>query len=270
MYSSSIDYTVCSTDPTRYNRINCNLTAPVTKFSAMTVTCLTTNCNIMVLTGSDFVEINNNKTYFNAYYSNLNPDTLAVILNDLLEPTITCSTDEARRLTLTSSKQFILNDLSYNSKLITGFYNTDLPIQSIYDEKLDKYVIKAMSVGFMLSTPVLYLISNVGMQSYRNLDRDDLCGAKIVMRVNNSFQDNYPIIINNADFVTELPSNDLSSLEFTLVDAYMHEIKLLSPMYLAINVRAVPDEEIIGAYESVFGQNQISTNNNVSNNNEQK
>lgn len=269
MYSSSIDYTVCSTDPTRYNRINCNLTAPVTKFSAMTVTCLTTNCNIMVLSESDFIEINNAKTYFNTDYSNLNPDTLAVILNDLLEPTITCSTDESRRLMLTSSKQFVLNDLSYNSKLITGFYNTELPITANYDEKIDRYIIKAASVGFMLSTPVLYLISNVGMQSYRNLDRDDLCGAKIVMRVNNSFQDNYPIIINNADFTTELPSNDLSSLEFTLVDAYMHEIKLLSPMYLAINVRGVPDEEIIGEFESVYGTatNQISNN---SNSNEQK
>ena len=49
MFSGLIDYTVSSTDPNNYNKIFCNLTAPSTKYSIMTITCLTTNCNIVVL-----------------------------------------------------------------------------------------------------------------------------------------------------------------------------------------------------------------------------
>ena len=64
------------------------------------------------------------------------------------------------------------------------------------------------------------------------------------MRLQNTYQANVPIIANNADFVFTVSSNDLSMLEFTLTDANLHEIKLLSPMYLIINVRAVPDEQI--------------------------
>ena len=82
------------------------------------------------------------------------------------------------------------------------------------------------------------------MQSYRNMNENDLSGAKIVMRLNNSFMASSPIMVNNADFETILLSNDLSCLEFTLVDAYMHEIKLLSPMYLSIHIRAIEDQEI--------------------------
>ena len=67
------------------------------------------------------------------------------------------------------------------------------------------------------------------------------------MRLNNAFSANMPIVVNNADFIFTVPYNDLSCLEFTLVDAYQHEIKLLSPMYITINVRSVPDEEITPA-----------------------
>ena len=261
MYTGSIDYTVCSTDPSRYSRILCNLTAPVTKYSELTVTCLTANCDIMVLSPDDYItiriakspeEIDDIETHFDQSYSNLNCDTLAVKLNDLLEPSIKCFTDETSRLTFTSSREFTIKDMSYNSKLITGFYNSTFPIESTFNENLNAFVITADSVGFMLSTPVLYLVSNVGMQSYRNANNEDLCGAKIVMRLNNSFSASCPIIVNNADFATVLLSNDLSSLEFRLVDAYMHEIKLLSPMYLSIHIRAVEEEWIPSPFELMY------------------
>lgn len=253
MFSNSIDYTVCSTDPARYGRINCNLTAPITKFSALTVSCLTANCNIVVLSEDDYLTINDQKYNFEEMYTNLNSNTLAVHLNDLMEPTIKSYIDGADRLNFVSSKEFIINDMSYNTKLITGFYNTTLPVKSTYNESLEQYIIKAESVGFMMSTPILYLISNVGMQSYRNANKEDLCGAKIVMRLNNSFSSGVPISYTNSDFETVMLSNDLSCLEFTLVDAYMHEIKLLSPMYLAIHIRAVEEEYLPSAFELMYG-----------------
>ena len=68
-----------------------------------------------------------------------------------------------------------------------------------------------------------------------------LTGAKIVMRVNNSFQPSMPIINNNADFETILLSNDLSMLEFRLADSNLHDVHLLSPLYLSVQVRSAPE-----------------------------
>ena len=151
--------------------------------------------------------------------------------------------------------------MTYNFSILTGFYNTKFPIHADYREDADEptggvYYITANSTGFTLSTPILYLLSNVGFQSYRNINDDDIVGSRIVMRLNNAFSANMPIVVNNADFIFTVPSNDLSMLEFTLVDAYQHEVKLLSPMYITINVSAVPDEEITPAIFQEIQQQQ--------------
>ncbi len=245
MLKNSLDYTVCSTNPEHYNRINCNLTAPITRYSSLTVTCLTANCDIIVLNEDDYITIDGKRYSLKTDYCNLNAETLAALLNDLFtqnELTIDVNIDNARRFVFTASNSFTINTMTYNYQLITGFYNTSFPIYADFNES---YFIKANSVGFNLSTPVLYLLSNVGTLSYRNVNESELSGSKIVMRINNSFSASYPIIVNNSEFETTILSNDLSCLELTLVDAYMKEIKLLSPMYLSINVKAINDEEII-------------------------
>ena len=245
MLKNSLDYTVCSIDPEHYNRINCNLTAPITRYSSLTVTCLTANADIVVLNEDDYITINGKRYCLKTDYSNLNSETLALLLNNLFtenELLINVKIDESRRFVFTSDKSFTINTMTYNYQLLTGFYNTSFPIYADFNES---YFIKANSVGFNLSTPVLYLLSNVGTLSYRNVNESELSGSKIVMRINNSFSANYPIVINNSEFETTILSNDLSCLELTLVDAYMKEIKLLSPMYLSIHIRAIPDAEII-------------------------
>ena len=247
MLKKSLDYTVCSIDPEHYNRINCNLTAPITRYSSLTVTCLTANADIVVLNEDDYITIDGKRYSLKADYCNLNSETLASLLNNLFtlnELNINVRIDEARRFVFTSNKSFVINSMTYNYKLIIGFYNTTFPIYSDYNESVE-YFIRANSSGFNLSTPVLYLLSNVGVLSYRNVNESELSGSKIVMRINNSFSASYPIVINNSEFETTILSNDLSCLELTLVDAYMKEIKLLSPMYLSITVKAIDDEEII-------------------------
>ena len=254
MLKNSLDYTVCSTDCEHYNRINCNLTAPITRYASMTVTCLTANCDIVVLNEDDYITINGKRYSLKIDYCNLNVETLAALLNNLFkqnELTLEVRIDESQRFIISDSKSFVLNSMTYNYTLITGFYNTSFPVYADYKDETDVYFIKANSVGFNLSTPVLYLLSNVGSISYRNVNESELSGSKIVMRINNSFSANYPIIVNNSEFETTLLSNDLSCLELTLVDAYMKEIKLLSPMYLSINVKAIPDEEIIPLIDEI-------------------
>lgn len=258
MFSELIDYTVSSTDPNNYNKIFCNLTAPPTKYSIMTITCLTTNCNIIVLNKDDYIIINDIKYQFKDNYTNINLEAFIELLKELTQNGVAAEgeinplslngidfyIDNTSRLYFYSERPFVINDASYNVKLITGIYHQNLPLTSSFNPETDKYYVQAISSGFNLLTPVLYLCSNIAIKSYRNADDSSLNGSKIVMRVNNSFSTSMPIINNNADFETVLLSNDLSMLEFRLVDANMHDIHLLSPLYLSVQVRSVADTDI--------------------------
>lgn len=258
MFSELIDYTVSSTDPNNYNKIFCNLTAPPTKYSIMTITCLTTNCNIIVLNKDDYIIINDIKYQFKDNYTNINLEAFIELLKELTQNRVATEgeinplslngfdfyIDNTSRLYFFSERPFVINDASYNVKLITGIYHQNLPLTSSFNPETDKYYVQAISSGFNLLTPVLYLCSNIAIKSYRNADDSSLNGSKIVMRVNNSFSTSMPIINNNADFETVLLSNDLSMLEFRLVDANMHDIHLLSPLYLSVQVRSVADTDI--------------------------
>ena len=61
------------------------------------------------------------------------------------------------------------------------------------------------------------------------------------MRLTNSFFAKQPINHANGDYTTTVRCSDLSDVRFTLIDANYHEVKLLSPMYLTIQIEAIPD-----------------------------
>ena len=84
MFTGSLDYTVCSTDPKHYNRNNCNLTVPITKYAKMIVTCLTANCDIVVLEEDDYKSITENnstsKYIIKNDYKGIDQDSFATLL----------------------------------------------------------------------------------------------------------------------------------------------------------------------------------------------
>ena len=63
------------------------------------------------------------------------------------------------------------------------------------------------------------------------------------MRITNSFYAKQPINNPNGDYTTTVRCTDLSDARFTLIDANYHEVKLLSPMYLTVNIEAIPDKK---------------------------
>ena len=233
-----IEYTISSHDEDNYSHISENLDGPLTRQARLTVTGLTTKCTIVVLEDGDYIEINNHKYIIRNDYTSLDHSNIVYILSQLLtDIDIEVSLDECSRLIFTSIHEFTINDASYNIRMLTGLYATDVfPISSLNN------IIRANSVGLTLSTPVLYLTSNIGTKAYRNKD-NIMTNSKILVRLNNSYSPNYPIIVTNGDFTTTCNSNDLSSIEFDLVDANMRKIKLLSPMYLLISIMAIPDEQ---------------------------
>ena len=265
MFIGSLDYTICSTNPAHYNRINCNLVSPITKYASFIVTSLTANFDMIILNKDDYMiyeefvddEWIRKKIQITDEYKPIDRDygltVLRLELVDDFEEKIDDNnykmenliTDKTGRFVMKRKNLWRIIDMSYNIKLITGFYNIDLPICSIFDEISEMHYIRAESVGLTMSTPILYLISNVGIQSYRTNYTDEIGGAKIVMRINNAYISNTPIVVNNGDFKSTVLSNDLSMLEFVLVDANIHEISLLSPMYLTIHVDAIEDEKLL-------------------------
>ena len=63
------------------------------------------------------------------------------------------------------------------------------------------------------------------------------------MRLTNSFFAKQPINNPNGDYTTTVRCSDLSDVRFTLMDANYHEVHLLSPMYLTIQIESIPDAE---------------------------
>ena len=240
-----MEYTIASTNAKHFNRIKVNLPQPSWKYSNVMITSFIANCHILVLKIGDFVEFEiGGKTYKLIITSNITDiqsaqafvATLPAIsnLNDI--PLIfSVNTDE--RITLLSQQEFIIKSMSYNFKLILGlYYDIEFPITSSYNGSTYEYKIEA--IGYFLSTPVLYLLSNLGGVNYFNMsnEHNKIDANSISMRMLNSFTATMPIIASNSEFSKITLSSDLTDFEIILVDANLHEVDILNPVYVTINI----------------------------------
>jgi hypothetical protein len=104
------------------------------------------------------------------------------------------------------------------------------------------------SVGYFNLTPVLYLISNLGSSCYSNGKDDEgnfiLDNRRIVMRINNYFISGLPIIANNIEFSSTVPSGSLTNIWFRLVDSNYQPVKLLTPMEISLVVIGIEEQPI--------------------------
>ena len=236
-----MDYTISSTDYEHNNRIYTNITAPQTEFCRMTITSLTTMANFVVLDKNDYIVINDIKYTINDDFSDVTTVSLVEYLNTIMHENSNISIyyDQCSRIYFISEQQpIIIKECTYNLKLLLGLVNVSLPLYSN-----DQNVILCPDVGLFMSTPVLYLACNLGSNSYKNTSKDNFTSMRILMRLTNSFFAKQPIVNVNGDYTTTVKCSDLSDIRFTLIDANYHEVKLLSPMYLTVQIEAVPDAE---------------------------
>ena len=163
------------------------------------------------------------------------------MLNDLLNEagsTIRTIVDNTNRIIFINEYSFKIVSCSYRLKEILGLYDQKLPLEAIEstdEEENTIYSIQCLSVGNYLSTAIL-------------------------MRINNSYSANFPIIANNADFSVYALSNDFSDITFELVDGNFQPIKLLSPMYLTGTITADIKAETINTGMVVLDGNHDSFN----------
>ena len=185
-------------------------------------------------------------------YTNLNAETFAELLNNKLTTTygITCAVDNCHRLYFVSTQPFRFDNVSYNVKLLLGLYSykdEEIRAGKISSEplSLDLHKLQINSVGYYLSTPILNLVSNIGDPSFRN-NSDDLVNIQscnTVLRINNSFSPNIPIVAAGNNYTSIIPSGCVSGAIFILVDANMHQVDLLNPMYITLTFEPITSYE---------------------------
>jgi hypothetical protein len=102
--------------------------------------------------------------------------------------------------------------------------------------------LEAPYVGYSLSTPQLYVTTNIGYQVVRNsfTTPNELSGSQVCAVLQNSFSAG--MYLNGAgDFPITLNQFDLSNLEFRLVDSNYHPLKIFSPMFVIMKIEPTPD-----------------------------
>ena len=238
-------FTLESVDEKHYNRIS--VTIPSMCFISkvvVNVSQLLTNCNIRVLKDSDYLRMKIGGVIKDFQFedrTDMNTSTVYTMLYEkLIDDGVTVILDGSNRIGFESENEFSILDWTYNVGLLTGLYgikNKDSlseGLKAIKDG--DKYKLTIESVGMCLSTPILYLVSNVGSLAFRNTENNNLQSCVIVMRIVNSFVNGMPIIASNCEFSQTITSTDITGSSFVLVDSNMHEIDLLNPMYITIQV----------------------------------
>jgi hypothetical protein len=243
----TLDFTISSTDHAHNNRIFTNITAPQTEYCKMTVTSLITAANFVVLGKHDYITINDVEYYIQEDFSDVNTASLTEYLNSIIKSITPQSDlevyyDSCSRIYFTSLQDIVINNCSYNLKLMLGLINVDLPLSTTGMINLHKMIL-CPDVGFYLSTPVLYLSCNLGSSSYKNMTNKSFTSMRVLMRLTNSFFAKQPIVNVNGDYTTTIRCSDLSDVRFTLIDANYQEVNLLCPMYLTVQIEAIPDKD---------------------------
>ena len=118
-------YTLSSTDPKHYNRIQVKLPVEfASRFVNVCVTSLTSNCNIEVMNEADYITFLIEETPFKVMmtpYSKLTTASLPYILQDIFNQTpdlnITASVSNLDTLILTCEKQFVVQHEAHHRLL---------------------------------------------------------------------------------------------------------------------------------------------------------
>ena len=133
-------YNFSSTDSKHYNRICVSLPNHfLSSYVNICVSTFTSNCNIEVMNSEDFIEFKVNNEIYKInmeQYSKLDSASLAPIIEDMIRKKtdkITVSMTNIDTISFICKDSFEITNMSYNMKLITGFYtltDSKFPIKS--------------------------------------------------------------------------------------------------------------------------------------------
>jgi hypothetical protein len=221
------------------------------------VSSLTITNSIRPLKYNDYIEINGDNYFIDKDYTNLNPATFSVILDEILPSNIEVHRDYCNKIYLQCLDfPLIIHDMSYNISLLLGITLYQLPIASIEVDYEQNYtneeeeiseiiianVINIPQFGDYNSTPIFYLRRNLRSNFFVQRMIDDknkvteiMTNLNIFMRITNSFLPNLPITYVGGDYKNDCFTSELTSPGYIeLIDANLLPVDLLYPMRLSL------------------------------------
>lgn len=252
--------TLVSTNPNHYNRITASI--PNINLNGM-VNMIATNfismSHIQILNETDYISFGIDELIIKIYMDNktqIEPNSfITYVVTKIHEYTedINIGLTEDERYVFLSETPFTIEYMSYNLKQIFGLYYVRSNSQSSYAKANSFpliptnvnsiYSYKCLGVGYANSTPLLYLVSNLGSDSFlNNTNHETINSMAILMRIHNSFIHSQPIISSNGSFISKIPASALGNLNMILVDANRVEIKILSPIYVTLEIEPIIEE----------------------------
>ena len=242
-------YHLVSTDPNDYGRIkfrssintaNCMVMYRINSLSTIASFSMTTPDDYMIIEttlGNETITLTFHFQEHGAYVMR----TLAQELNQLLEGELVpveatlpieldIVMDSTNRLIISADKEFSIKEASYRVKLLLGLYDTQLPISSTQKQ------IVMPSVPYISYGNVLYLTARTDFVSVLNSDDKEITRS-IAYKVNELLYQGYPIQSKLPGQWSMIHSDQLSSLEFQLVDFRLEPVVLHAPLCITLELQ---------------------------------
>lgn len=236
---TSLHY-ITSTDPNDYGWVKYSMTPVVSQPCQVRISSIQYTANFSLTTEDDYVEIStvvgeSTKVYFKecgAYYT----ETVASVLNDLLSAYLTVELTDTGILKYTKKTDpdmphLDIVDASHRAKMIMGIYHLNLPYALADGEVL--YAASPLTCyGNML-----YLESNLPSPvGVRSNDKNKEEYKSIVYKGSDFIYPGIPVNSRTPGPVIVTKTENLTDLEFRLVDFMMEPVILHSPLTITMEV----------------------------------
>ena len=153
-----------------------------------------------------------------------------VPVDESLPIELSVSMDSTNRLVISANKEFSIKEASHNVKLLLGCYHSTLPITS-----RTKTIVMS-SVPYISFGNVLYLTARTDFVSVVNTDEKEITRS-IAYKTNELLYPGYPVSCKLPGSWSMIHSDQLSSLEFQLVDFQLEPVVLHAPLYATIEIQ---------------------------------
>lgn len=150
-------------------------------------------------------------------------------VNEELPIQFVITMDSTNRLIITANKEFTIKEASHRARLLLGLYDSSLPITSSNDR------IMSQSVPFLCYGNVLYLTARTDFISSLNLGNKEITKS-ICYRINELLYPGVPVCCKLPGNYSIISSDQLSTLEFQLVDFQLEPVILHAPLFITLEV----------------------------------
>ena len=186
--------------------------------------------------GNEAVELTLHFQEHGAYDMRVLTNYLNTLFEGDLQPTegdppitLVVSMDSTNRLIISGNKEFVIKEASHGARLLLGLYHTTLPIASRQKQILTP------SVPYVSYGNTLYLTARTDFISVVNTDDKEITQS-IAYKVNELLYPGVPVCCKLPGSWSIIHSDQLSSLEFQLVDFMLQPVVLHAPLYLTLEI----------------------------------